>query len=702
MKDCFRSVWDGVLVVFLFTAFLLTALSAQAQNLETIGEVTALIAEASTSGEGTEFVDGQGGDTAFPFIGAMKALATVGELDPASGAALTGYPDGHAAWLADEDTVRVAYQSESYATMSSETYPWIMESGVMFTGSHIHTLDYDRAGLADFLANDQPASDIFEGSGHLFDTVYNVFGDEVLPKDEGGVWGNQALPDGTLVSFAPEFQLTLGDFFFQSFCGAFFERANKYGEGIGFADDVWLTAEEWNIQPMFNVSNGDMTLSFTDTNETMGLASVVVDIANETAYTVPALGQSGYEKLLPINPGHPDYVIIVLSGYNHELEPAPLKIYVGRKGLGADGLRVAADAPERDQFLARNGLLYGKIYGLALPDETYATLGIETIDTSTMMMDAYLTNADAPDSFEAVFAPTSYRWGGWDAPVAVGKTDIGLWALPEEQPEGHTFFVGDSKTEHSAVDPDISKQRYVQNMTQEGAILAFDFAGFGDALAELDGALPETVPVSVQRLVAAYDGVLTLEVGDKGVKHGGGGTAATWEDGVAKMVSPDGLQWVKAADADVLIVDEDSGNDLGERKYLLVLEPDTLELVDDGVGYFLAMAGGSQNPRAINEVSAYGGTFSERSSSEFSGTWNITALLARKDDGSFYSTEELAGTGEQEINGSLPLSEFTLIGVVQHSGESGGAVEALNADQGGQVFIFDLALPEQATEVASR
>jgi hypothetical protein len=55
------------------------------------------------------------GDTAFPFLSAMKPLATVGEVDAETGMALTGYPDGNAAWLADEDTVRVAYQSESYA-----------------------------------------------------------------------------------------------------------------------------------------------------------------------------------------------------------------------------------------------------------------------------------------------------------------------------------------------------------------------------------------------------------------------------------------------------------------------------------------------------------------------------------------------------------------------------------------------------------
>lgn len=75
-----------------------TSLTAYAQDVKTIGEVTALIAEASTADEEAEYaVDGQSGDTAFPFIGNMKALATVGEVDAETGIALTGYPDGHAA-----------------------------------------------------------------------------------------------------------------------------------------------------------------------------------------------------------------------------------------------------------------------------------------------------------------------------------------------------------------------------------------------------------------------------------------------------------------------------------------------------------------------------------------------------------------------------------------------------------------------------
>ena len=129
-----------------------------------------------------------------------------------------------------------------------------------------------------------------------------------------------------------------------------------------------------------------------------------------------------------------------------------------------------AGAAERDQFLARNGLLYGRLYGLALANEEFARLGINEIDTSSKMMDAYLSDPNAPDTFPVAFAPTSYQWDGWNAGVAVGQTEMGRWQLAEEQPAGHTFFVGDSKTEHPAVDPDIRRTRWAQNMIYLGVL----------------------------------------------------------------------------------------------------------------------------------------------------------------------------------------------------------------------------------------
>jgi Ca2+-binding RTX toxin-like protein len=688
--------------------------------IKTIGQTTALIPEASTADDPLELLDGQSGDIDFPYAH-FKPIATVGEVDPITNQALTGYPDGNAAWLKDNDTVRVAYQSESYATMSNETYGWEMESGVKFTGSHIHYIDYDRAKFASFLDNEAPASEMFIASGHLFDKVYNVFGEEVTkkttdPTDLAGKWGNQTNPDGTLVEFKSSLQLTEGDFFFHSFCGAWYEPANKYGAGIGFNDDIWLMGEEWNIgSSMFDDPDGSGPLKgFDVANSTMGLASMVVDISNEVAYTAPALGQAGYEKLMPINSGHQDFVVIVAAGYNHDINPAPLKVYVGRKGFDAAGNPINLDDPnlsERDRFLGSNGLLYGQLYGMAADAATYAELGITTVDADTKMLDAYLRDASAPDQFSVRYYATDYRWDGFDTPEAVKDTEVLRWAQDgdvvggtaeaNQQTAGYTFFNSDTKVEHPAVDPD-GGFRYIQNHTRTGGILGIEFTNMvGDLTRDLDGnKLPDYLSADVTRILAAVDGALTLDVGNKGVGHynaTGNPSGATAEQHIElknrKANDPDGLLWVKSSDADILIVDEDSGNDYGERKYALVLNEETLAIEPDGTGYFIAQAGGSKNPRALAGVSTYGGTYETPRGSEFSGSWNVTALVATKADGSFYTQEELAGNGVQIVEQSRPLDEHRFIGVVQQPGESAGAVEATKADYGGQIFMFSLDLP---------
>lgn len=658
-----------------------TAMTAFAggHGAPSIGETTALIPEAGLATG--EVNDGESANTNFPFAD-FKPLATIGEVDAETGMALTGYPDGQAAWLADEDTVRVTYQSESYATMGSapqpETYPWEMANGVTFTGSHIHTIDFDRSAFAGFMSNEDAASTMVKGSGHLFDTVYNAFGEMVAapsydPSDLAGKWGNQTRPDGTMIPFSEDFRLSAADYFFQSFCGAWYEQANKYGDGIGFADDVWLAAEEWDIGRMFPAGSADSAA-------TMGLASVVVDIANGTAYTAPALGQTGYEKMMPINSGHEDYVVIVTSGYNHGQEPSPLKVYVGMKDRLADGSVIDYDtANERDSFLARNGLMFGKLYGMAVTTDLAGELVAEP-NPASKMVDEYIQNEDAPNTFAATYVPTSYQWGGFDQPVAVQDTEMMLWEAEEEQPEGHIYFNGDSKVEHVAADPS-GAPRYFANMTQQGGLFSIDFGAF-----DFDGEnLPETLPANVTRTVGAWDGALTLEIGDEGITKDGD-ASSHMEAGAAKMVAPDGLYWAKTADGDYLIVDEDSGNDYGERKYVLSLDGD----LNVTSGHLLGLAGGQYSSRYEAGVSALGGAFTKPGTDEFSGSWPVTALIEQKEDGSFYTMEELAGAGRQDIRSTIATANQTYIGTVQARPESSGAVEANGGDAGGQVFMFTM------------
>ena len=59
-----------------------------------------------------------------------------------------------------------------------------------------------------------------------------------------------------------------------------------------------------------------------------------------------------------------------------------------------------ATANERDSFLARNGLLFGKLYGMAVTNETAAKLVSEP-NPANKMIDDYIRDADAPNSFAA-------------------------------------------------------------------------------------------------------------------------------------------------------------------------------------------------------------------------------------------------------------------------------------------------------------
>ena len=61
------------------------------------------------------------------------------------------------------------------------------------------------------------------------------------------------------------------------------------------------------------------------------------------------------------------------------------------------------------------------------------------------------------------------------------------------------------------------------------------------------------------------------------------------------------------------------------------------------------------------------------------------------DDGSFYSKEELSGTGLDSIQNAIPIEDHLYQGVVQYRGESGGQVYEEQADAGGQIFQFTMS-----------
>ena len=89
------------------------------------------------------------------------------------------------------------------------------------------------------------AAPLVKNSGLLFNKLYNVFGKEVAPPSSSDdafatAWGNQAKPNGRFVDFVEGKQPSEADFMFNSFCGSWYEPANKWGEERGFVDNIWL------------------------------------------------------------------------------------------------------------------------------------------------------------------------------------------------------------------------------------------------------------------------------------------------------------------------------------------------------------------------------------------------------------------------------------------------------------------------------
>lgn len=88
----------------------------------TVGSIDQLIVEAGDAAvSGAPVEDGKSGDVAFPF-GNIKPIVTAGErsvCEESRGEVIVGKPDGMGAYLIDDDTIRVVFQSESYGPLTA-------------------------------------------------------------------------------------------------------------------------------------------------------------------------------------------------------------------------------------------------------------------------------------------------------------------------------------------------------------------------------------------------------------------------------------------------------------------------------------------------------------------------------------------------------------------------------------------------------
>jgi len=689
-----------------------------------------MFAEASDASiTGAEVKDGKSGDTDFPF-GNLKTLFTVGEYSTQTGQMLTGVPDGMGAYLVDDDTARVLVQSESYGPIKNgyensgnylitgqnwETYPFpVNGKTASFTGSHIHYVDYDRQKLADYMSNSDSAASMVKSAGNVIENAFNLKGEAVGPRAAAGsptTFGAHygcTDKDGNWVlkhRYAGEDLIypTQADWVMQSLCSAHMETAYQWSETVGHPDDFFLTNEEWT--------------AYKSGVDVVGISAHAVDVATKTAYAVGVFAQGGFEKIVEVNCGSPNHVCFAVSGYNGAFgisDPSfivnkrnalgkrsdgtdfgwtqnvvPARLYVGVKGRNAQG-QVAAD------FLSRNGLAYGKMYGFSTDIAT---------TTGGLWRDAFHQDASKAANGATVaghFARVNWQWdgvvrnfeydGGWewqDAPLGAASGEK-FWTAEGPDSDG-------KKTEHLSPDPE-GKYRYIQTSTA-GYYGIYDYTGIQSLLAGIssscsgDACFPDVIPTTYTVLQGELDVTAQIQLGGKGQYVGGKDATRNYDsypgDGKVTFEDIDGFEWLSSADSTdgYVIIQEDSGNRLGERTFISKVEIGTPMTY-----YFIAMAAGPDNTRMLANVGIPARSTATGGKAEFSGVIDLSGLV-HKSGSSFVVKASDKGYKTRNADKAVNINDKTIALGLQIHSTPNGFIKEFSMDRMGQLLAYRPHLP---------
>ena len=180
----------------------------------------------------------------------------------------------------------------------------------------------------------------------------------------------------------------------------------------------------------------------------------------------------------------------------------------------------------------------------------------------------------------------------------------------------------------------------------------------------------------------------------------------------------DGLEVISAAEGLYAVIQEDSGNEIGERMFIT----STLEHEMDGkelTYYFMAQSGGKYNTR-MNELVGIPATSNDGGGShEFSGVIDLSGMLAKKERRRTRKTKSVKtpkapkapknptpaptpapepesdfmisahdGAAKRMAEHMIPINEkLIVLGLQAHNMDS-GVVKAFKADRGGQVLLY--------------
>merc|ERR1719197_1922957 len=501
------------------------------------------------------------GDTSYPY-GSIKVLATVGEYLPSNGYMLVGVPDGMGSMLLDATTVRLIFQSESYGPITrGESHPFLVNpSNASFTGSHVMYVDYERSTLSTFMENSNSAMPMVKGAGNIIESAYNLAGNLIGPRDRvTGCSANPHFSNTDPYGCNPNWSTIMNsaeperaDWLMQSLCSAHLEEKHQWGGSLGVEDDLFITNEEWT--------------SFQSGSDYTGIPAHVIDIHTKTAYATGVFTLGGFEKIVEFNCGHSAYVCFAPSGYNGAfnvdrtaeaarkntfgLRPdgtpyvfpqyvVPARVYVGVKGRNALG------QPATD-FLSRNGLAYGKVYGFAT--DVASTTG------GRFQEDWHLNVATNGMTVSGGFYPIDWQWNG---SVRSFMHD-GSWAFQHSTSDGKKFWnqggrsnpstfetYGSCKTEHNSPDP-YGGPRVLQSSTC-GYFGIYDLAGVTALLTTAKTAgegggswFPPSIPAVYTNLQGERDITAQVELGGKGKSANGNDARYFVDSSSAAAAGPGG------------------------------------------------------------------------------------------------------------------------------------------------------------------
>ena len=155
----------------------------------------------------------------------------------------------------------------------------------------------------------------------------------------------------------------------------------------------------------------------------------------------------------------------------------------------------------------------------------------------------------------------------------------------------------------------------------------------------------------------------------------------------------DGFEFFCGSDCCRAILQEDSGNDLGERCFIT----SCMEHEDDGkelTYYLVAVSGGVENTRMKHKVGIPKGSNKEESAHEFSGVFDLSGLLLKDDSGSFTLKADDPGYKKRMEEAQVCTNDKYILINVQAGNMNDRIVVEFGSDSGGQVMVYKPRLPD--------